>query len=109
MPLDFAFARPCENGVRGELRPMIGDDHARRATPPDERQQLAGDALARDRRVGKARALCLSQGWARLSGATVRRDGVLRFTPSLTLGCYVLLGGSGLKEPYGSDSLALSI
>jgi hypothetical protein len=31
----------------------------------------------------KGWALCLSRRWARLSGATVRRDGVLRFTPSL--------------------------
>ncbi len=55
MPLHLAFARPGENGVRGELRPVIGDDHARRATPPDEHRQLTGDALARNRCVGNRR------------------------------------------------------
>ena len=52
MLLDLTFARPGKDGVRGELRSMIGDDHAGPATPPDERRQLSGDALSRDRRVG---------------------------------------------------------
>jgi hypothetical protein len=54
-PLDPAFACPGENGVRGELRPVIGNDHARLAAPPDQRGEFTGDALARDRRVGDRR------------------------------------------------------
>ncbi len=55
MPRDLVFARPGEDGVRGELCPVVGDDHAGLATPPEERRQLAGDALACDRGVGDRR------------------------------------------------------
>jgi hypothetical protein len=54
-PLDLAVARKREDRVRGELRPVVGDDHARFAAPPDQRRQLPGDAIARDRRVGDRR------------------------------------------------------
>jgi hypothetical protein len=48
MPLDLVFGRPGQDGVRGELCPVIGNDHARLATPADQRRQLSGHALARD-------------------------------------------------------------
>jgi hypothetical protein len=50
-PFDPMFARPREDGVGGELRPVVGDDHARLAAPRDQRRQFAGDALPGNRRV----------------------------------------------------------
>jgi len=55
MPLDLAFGRPGEDGVRGEFRPVIRDDHSRFSAPTDQRRQLTGDTLARDRCVGDRR------------------------------------------------------
>ena len=47
--------RPGQDGVRSELRPIVGDNHAGPAAPFDQRRQLArnplpGDRCVRDRR-----------------------------------------------------------
>ena len=67
-PLDFAVAGKGEDDVRGELRAVVGDDHAGIAAPPDQRRQLPDNALARDRRVGDRRqtqslSICRMRGW----------------------------------------------
>jgi hypothetical protein len=54
-PLYLAVDRKGQDGVRGELRPFVGNDHAGLAAPPDQRRQLTGDALAGDRRFGDRR------------------------------------------------------
>ena len=48
---DPTFARPREDGVGGELRTVVRDDHARLAALRDQRRQFAGDALPGKRRV----------------------------------------------------------
>ena len=55
MPVDFVFRAPGEDGVRGQLGAVIGDDHARLAAVGDDRRQLAGHAPARDRGIGEWR------------------------------------------------------
>src|SRR5579883_3464587 len=55
MPVDAMLGAPGEDGVRGQLGPVIRDDHAGLATPFDQRCQLPGDALAGDRGVGDRR------------------------------------------------------
>ena len=51
MPFDAMILRPDEDGVRGELRAVVGDDHARLAATADQIGQLAGDTTTGDRRV----------------------------------------------------------
>jgi hypothetical protein len=43
--------RPGEDGVRGELGAVVGNDHFRLAATANQVGQLAGDTTARDRRV----------------------------------------------------------
>ena len=52
MPGDAFGLAPGEDGVRGELRAIVGDDRPRFATPRHERRQFADHALAGDQRVG---------------------------------------------------------
>ena len=56
--------RPCEDGLGGELRAVVGHDHAWPATLRDEGSQLAGvarNAVSRGARVPTAqrRAACV--------------------------------------------------
>ena len=55
MPDDSVVLRPGEHSVRGELGPIVRDDHAWLAAPFDQRRQLARHALAGDRGVGDRR------------------------------------------------------
>ena len=55
MPDDPVVLRPGEHGVRGELGPIVRDDHAGLAAPFDQRRQFARHAPAGDRGVGDRR------------------------------------------------------
>ena len=46
MPDDPVVLRPGEHGVRGELGPIVRDDHAGRAAPFDQRRQVPRHAPA---------------------------------------------------------------
>ena len=52
MPGDALGLAPGENGVRGELGAIVGDDDPGTAAAGDERCQFARHSLAGDRRVG---------------------------------------------------------
>ncbi|ACE93729.1 hypothetical protein RHECIAT_PB0000002 (plasmid) [Rhizobium etli CIAT 652] len=41
--------RPGKDGIRGEFRAVVGDDHPRFAAPFDEDRQFASDATTQDR------------------------------------------------------------
>src|SRR5271155_2907957 len=51
MPDDPVVLRPGEHGVRGELSPMVRDDHAGLAAALDQNSQFARHAPPRDRGV----------------------------------------------------------
>src|SRR5690606_4027738 len=55
VPVDLVLRRPGEDGVRRELRPVVGNNHAGLAAPPDQFAQLTRDASPRDRRVRNGR------------------------------------------------------
>lgn len=55
VPLDLMVFRPGKDGVRGEFRAVVGDDHAGFATAFDQRCQLAGNTTAGDRGAGDRR------------------------------------------------------
>ncbi len=46
MPFDIPVAPPLEDGMAGQFRAVVRDDHAGSATPPDKRVQFAGNTLA---------------------------------------------------------------
>ena len=50
-PFDAVIFRPAQDGVRGELSAVIGNDHLRLAAPLDDSRELACDPLARDRGI----------------------------------------------------------
>src|ERR1700722_18948884 len=52
VPDDPVVLRPGEHGVRGELGPVVGHDHAGFAAALDQDSQFARHAPPRDRRVG---------------------------------------------------------
>ena len=56
LPDDPVVLRPGEHGVRGELGPIVGHDHAGLAAPFDQRRQFGAtrrpEIEARDRRQG---------------------------------------------------------
>ncbi len=51
VPFDAMILRPGEDGVRGELRAVVGDDHARLAASGDQIRQLTSNAPTGYRRV----------------------------------------------------------
>jgi hypothetical protein len=55
VPVDAVFGTPGEDGVRGQLGPMVRYNHAGLAAPFDQSGQLPGNPLAGDRRVGHCR------------------------------------------------------
>src|SRR6202034_1179789 len=55
MPDDPVVLRPGEHGVRGELGPVVRDDHAGLAAALDQNSQFARDAPPRDRGVRNRR------------------------------------------------------
>ena len=55
MPDDLVLLRPGKHGVRRELGSVVRDDHAGRASPRDQRRQLARHAAARNRGIGDRR------------------------------------------------------
>ena len=55
MPDDLVVPREGEHGVRGELGPVVRDDHAGLAAPLDQRRQFARHAPPGDRGVGDRR------------------------------------------------------
>jgi hypothetical protein len=55
MPDDPVVLRPGEHGVRGELGPIVRDDHAGLAAALDQNSQFARHTSPRDRRIGDRR------------------------------------------------------
>ena len=51
MPCDRVVLRPCEDGVRGELRAVVRDDQAWLAAALNESRQFARNASSGDRGV----------------------------------------------------------
>ena len=51
MPLDLSVLLPFQNGIRGQLRPIIADEHAGIAARSGDTVELTGNALARQRGV----------------------------------------------------------
>lgn len=47
MPLDPDIAGPGQHRVRRQLRPVVADDHLRRATPGDQIAELTQDPTRR--------------------------------------------------------------
>ena len=52
VPFNLGLGAPLQNGVQGQLCPIIADDHPGLASPFDQRRQFPGDKAARDRCVG---------------------------------------------------------
>jgi len=48
MPLDLHVGAPGQNGIRRELRAVVGDDHRRLAAAGDDGREFAHDAGAGD-------------------------------------------------------------
>lgn len=67
VPLDAMILRPGEDGVRGELGAVVGNNYVRPAATADQVGQLAGDTTAGDRLVGDC-----SQAFVRNIGADVQ-------------------------------------
>lgn len=55
VPVDGMILRPGEDGIRGELGAVIGDDHSRLASLSNQTRQLSRHTPARDRGVGDGR------------------------------------------------------
>ena len=55
VPCDAVLRSPAEVRVRGELRPIVRDDHPRFPPPFDQDAQFPRDPFPRDRRVGNRR------------------------------------------------------
>ena len=49
MPADLCLVNPGEDGVVGQLRAAVTDDHLRHASLPNDRVQFTGDMAAADR------------------------------------------------------------
>ncbi len=54
MPVDLVILRPGEDRVRGELRAVIGDNHARLAAAGDQRRQLVRNTPTGEEGLSKA-------------------------------------------------------
>jgi hypothetical protein len=55
MPFDLGFFLPAQNGVRGKLSAVVGDDHARTATYLDDAIEFASNTKAGEGVVGDER------------------------------------------------------